>query len=112
MASIIEEGKNYLVTTDGWFIAPDGEQYRSVWGKCTIKTTEETLGMTPIRPSTNWFLCVGKTIIAGCHIHYLIQCDKKPDSEFYIDFESKNKVGRIYISEEEQIPERPDIPCS
>ncbi len=101
MGSFIEQGEYYLVTTDGWFVAPDGEQYRSVWGKCYIKTTEEVFGFTPQRPSTNWFLCVGKVIIAGCHIHYLIKSDARPalESNFYQDFETKNNIGRIYISE-------------
>lgn len=100
MDTILKQGENYLVTTDGWFIAPDGEQYRSVWGKCNIKTTEEIFGFTPSRPSTNWFLCVGNAIIAGCHIHYIIKCDNQPncEEEFYIDFETKQKVGRIYVS--------------
>ena len=101
MSEIIKEGENYLVTTDGFFIAPDGEQYRSVWGKCHICTTEEILGFTPIRPSTNWFLNVGEMLIAGCHIHYFVKCEFKPEVElnYYIDFETKNKIGRIYISE-------------
>jgi hypothetical protein len=99
--SIIKEGETYLITTSGWFIAPDGEQYRSVWGKCYIYTTEEILGFTPIRPSTNWFLNIGGMIIAGCQIHYIIKCESKPqvESNFYTDFDTKNNVGRIYISE-------------
>ena len=26
----------YLITTDGWFFAPDGRQYKSVWGEVEI----------------------------------------------------------------------------
>jgi len=97
----IKQGENYLVTTDGWFIAPDGEQYRAAWGKCYIKNTEQVFGFTPQRPSTNWFLCVGDMIIAGCQIHYLIFCPNKPNLKecYYTDFDTKNKVGKIYISE-------------
>lgn len=96
----IKQGEYYLVTTDGWFIAPDGQQYRSVWGKCHIKTTEEILGFTPQRPSTNWFLCVGNAILAGCQVHYIIKCDEVSTVDnFYIYADTKELVGRIYISE-------------
>ncbi|MFW5830785.1 MAG: hypothetical protein ACOCVA_00950 [Prolixibacteraceae bacterium] len=95
----IKEGENYLVTTDGWWFAPDGMQYKSVWGKASIMKTEDVLGFTPLRPSTNWFICIGDVVIAGCQIHYLIRCPKKPDL-----FENSFKdgdvtVGKIYISE-------------
>lgn len=98
---MIKEGENYLVTTDAFFYAPDGMQYRAVWGKCSMATTEQTLGFTPSRPSTNWFLRVGELVIAGCQIHYLLKCDVKPNIEkqYYTDFETKNEVGKIYISE-------------
>lgn len=33
----------YLITTDAWFIAPDGQQYKAVWGDVEI-VTDEVLG--------------------------------------------------------------------
>jgi hypothetical protein len=67
---MIENGQRYLVTTDNWFFAPNGDQYKAAWGKCEIKNIKEVFGFDPIRPSTNWYLEVGsdskKIIIAGC----------------------------------------------
>jgi hypothetical protein len=95
----IKEGENYLVTTDGWWFAPDGMQYKSVWGKASIQKTEDVLGFTPLRPSTNWFISIWKVIIAGCQIHYLIRCPEEP-MFFERTFEDNGmKLGRIYISE-------------
>lgn len=78
---MITQGEKYLVTADNWFVAPDGEEYRSVWGVCHIKTTEQILGY-PQRPSTNWFLVVGEgqneVIIAGCQIHYVVKSADRP----------------------------------
>lgn len=72
---------NYLITTDMWFIAPDGKQYRSVWGNVKI-VSDEILGIKTNRNSSNWFAIVGSAdkqmIIAGCQIHYAIKCNDKP----------------------------------
>ena len=73
----------YLLTTSEWFIAPDGKQYRSVWGKVEI-VSDEILGVKTNRNSVNWYAKVsGEThhiIIAGCQINYAIQTDDKPHS--------------------------------
>ena len=78
---MIENGKKYLISTDNWFVAPNGEQYNAVWGKATYTTTKESMGFNPVR-STNWFVKVGESensiLIAGCQIHYAIRTDKKP----------------------------------
>lgn len=75
---MIENGKYYLITTDEWFYSPNGYQCRAVWGKCEILTTEKVFNFTPAKPSTNWFVKCGDMIIAGCQIHYAIECDEKP----------------------------------
>ena len=79
---MITQGEHYLVTTDCYFIAPDGEEYRAVWGVCRIVTTEQAFGFTPARPSTNWFLQVGEgerqVVVAGCQIHYCVRCAERP----------------------------------
>ena len=36
---------NFLITTDSWFIAPDGKQYRAAWGKVEVYSSEDTLGI-------------------------------------------------------------------
>ena len=79
---MLQNDKYYLITTTEWFLAPDGEQYRAVWGKCKLLTTEDIFSFKPSRPSTNWFANVGNDdksmIVAGCQIHYAIRCDERP----------------------------------
>lgn len=99
---MIKNGEYYLITTDNWFLAPDGNQYKAAWGKCEIITTEEAFSFKPLRPSTNWFVKCGNIIIGGCQIHYAIECDKKPAIKFG-HYESGNKIveyNNIYIAEE------------
>lgn len=73
----------YLITTDNWFVAPDGKQYRSVWGECEV-IEDAFLGVKTNRNSSNWFVKVGSedkhVIVAGCQIHYSIKCESKPIS--------------------------------
>lgn len=75
------EGR-YLITTDAWFIAPDGNQYRAAWG--TVKILGDSiLGLKTNRGSANWFAQVGgdgmEIIIAGCQIHYAVRSEEAPD---------------------------------
>ena len=51
------EGK-YLITTDSWFIAPDGNQYVAVWGDVEI-VEDSVLGVKTNIGSTNWYARVG-----------------------------------------------------
>lgn len=69
--------KNCLVTTQGWFIAPDGKEYRSVYGKLkAVHEAGKTLGFIPNRSHANWFIEIGNMIIMGCQVMYFIQTDK------------------------------------
>ena len=45
----------YLITTFEWFTAPDGRQYRAVWGEVTILDDSRTLGVKTNAKSTNWY---------------------------------------------------------
>ena len=70
-------GKKYLITTDEWFYAPDGRQYRAVYGTFNgIFSDTETLGIKTNARSTNWYLLIGGFRIAGCQIHYAFQSDQ------------------------------------
>ncbi len=75
-------GDKVLVTTDNWFYAPDGRQYRAVWG--TVKgifSDTQTLGIKTNAKSTNWYAMVGSMMIAGCQIHYAVltqDCNFEP----------------------------------
>lgn len=72
----IEVGQKALITTDCWFIAPDGKQYRSVFGTVkAVQSSEETLGVRTNARSTNWYVEIGCMTLAGCQIHYAIRTD-------------------------------------
>ena len=72
----------YLITTDNWFMAPDGKQYNAVWGEVEI-VNDSILGIKTNARSSNWFAKIGNennhVIVAGCQIHYSIKCENKPN---------------------------------
>lgn len=82
MKNGIKEGDKYLITTDKWFHAPDGQQYKAVWGKVEI-VSDSILGIKTNSKSSNWFAKCGDNdkfiIIAGCQIHYSVRCPDKPN---------------------------------
>ena len=88
----------YLITTDNWFIAPDGKQYRAVWGDVEI-IPDTFLGVTTNRNSSNWFAKVGNednhVIIAGCQVHYAIKSNEEPVTDRVMDY----STGEGKISE-------------
>lgn len=96
----------YLITTDNWFIAPDGKTYRAVWGEVEI-IQDEFLGIKTNRNSSNWFAKVGNknnhVIIAGCQIHYAIRCEEKPNNNFVSDWQSNTDKGLIEFERPTQI---------
>jgi len=102
------QGK-YLITTDNWFIAPDGKQYRSAWGDIEIMP-DSFLGVKTNVRSSNWYAKVGSDtnhiIIAGCQIHYAVKSDNKPNADLIKEdsvHEGKTvyneRDSRIYIAE-------------
>lgn len=102
-------GHNVLITTSNWFYAPDGRSYRAVWGKLTaIKTAEDSLGVRPRGPSTNWYVEVGDTSIAGCQVMYCIRTDTvffgpvAESSEHNGQFTSSERLGAIYNANGDQ----------
>jgi hypothetical protein len=74
------EGRNYLITCDGCFTAPDGELYRMAFGPVKIVDAEAVLGIRSNARSTNWYAVVGyenqSVTIAGCQIHYAVRTDE------------------------------------
>jgi hypothetical protein len=99
----------YLITTDAWFYAPDGKQYRGVWGDVKI-VSDTILGIKTNVRSSNWFAKVGTednhVIVAGCQIHYACKCEKKPTTDLTDDYsievgEVKNykRPTSIYIAD-------------
>ena len=88
----------YLITTDNWFYAPDGRQYRAVWGEVTI-IEDSFLGVKTNRNSANWFAKVGEdtnhVIIAGCQIHYSVRCEEKPNTNNVDDVSTYTENGGV-----------------
>ena len=89
------QGK-YLITTDDWFYAPDGKQYKAAWGD--VQIIEDTfLGLKTNRNSSNWFAKVGSEqkhiVIAGCQIHYAVKCEEKPNIEASEDWQADAQNG-------------------
>lgn len=71
-----------LITTSNWFYAPDGRQYRGVWGELkAIHEAGKALGFIPNRAHANWFLEVGDMIIMGCQVMYIVQCNQYTDGD-------------------------------
>ena len=86
----------YLITTDAWFFAPDGKQYKAVWGD--VEIIEDTfLGLKTNKNSSNWFAKISgensHVIIAGCQIHYAVKCEEKPNNNKVTDYLTDANVG-------------------
>lgn len=107
----------YLITTDAFFFAPDGKQYRAAWGEVLI-LPDSVLGVKTNEKSSNWYVRVGSeqehVIIAGCQIHYAVKVDQCPNLQ-----DVQERVGtdntlqtldsRIYVPVRSEIPQPPCI---
>lgn len=101
-------GDKYLVTTNNYFFAPDGQQYTAVFG--TIKNIwpdHEILGIQTNRHSTNWYLQIGNMIVAGCQIYYAIKTDVCSKENYVREVTHELKISicdsgesRIYFADE------------
>lgn len=90
-------GKNVLITTQEWFFAPNGRQYRAVWGTLkAIKQAEESLGIRPNARSVNWYVEIGNMTIAGCQINYAVLSE---NVNFGTASESNHHEGRYIESD-------------
>lgn len=104
-------GQRYLITTDNWFIASDGQTYRAAFGTVHgVVDSQEALGVRTNAKSTNWYVVIGDMVIAGCQIHYAICTNAvsfdPPVAE--IDHEGKRFIApsgmtRIYNADESGI---------
>lgn len=111
----------YLITTDNYFFAPDGKQYRAVWGECRTVSAEQALGFNPNRNSANWFIRVGSeeshVIVAGCQIHYAVKLDSCPNLEevqerIGTEHEMKTMDCRIFVPVADDRPDAAAVPES
>ena len=100
----------YLITTEKYFIAPDGLSYQAVWGDVKI-VEDSVLGVKTNRNSANWYAAVGgngrEIIMAGCQIFYAIKCEQKPNTDRVLEWYTADSGGivenerptKIYIAE-------------
>jgi hypothetical protein len=100
--------KKVLITTQNWFVAPDGIEYRAAWGTLrAIHEAGKTLGFIPNRSHANWFIEIGNMVIMGCQVMYVVQCDEKPNTGKVDSWTFKEGLGvsefqrpsHIYITE-------------
>lgn len=103
------QGK-YLITTDNWFYAPDGKQYKAAWGEVKVFNDDVVLGIKTNVRSSNWYAIVGdsdkEVMIAGCQIHYAVKCNEKPNKDQVNDYHvcdsgvtHYSRPSSIYIAE-------------
>ena len=69
--------KPVLITLKDWFYAPNGEQYRAVFGIFKgVQKTEYFLGVPKDRSHANWFFKVGSMSVPGCLFANLIETEE------------------------------------
>ena len=89
-------GDQVLITCDNWFYAPDGQSYHAAWGTVrAVRQDSEVLGLKTNARSTNWYVELGNMIIAGCQIHYAVQC-ALPNFAPTTDDQGKEQSSRIF----------------
>lgn len=111
MKKLIEQfsDNNFLITTRDWFLAPDGKQYKAVWGKIKVYTDQETLGVKTNAHSTNWYLIVGdessakRMVVAGCQVYYAMVCLQKPNVDRVKEIRTSDQIGTAFVAERDSI---------
>lgn len=74
--------KKVLLSLHNWIFAPDGKQYRAIYGTLhSINESKNIFGFVPSRNHTNWFAEIGNMIIMGCQIQACIVCEKDPETQ-------------------------------
>lgn len=97
-------GKKVLVTTSDWFYAPDGLEYKAVFG--TLKAIEESskiVGFNTTRGHyANWVYTIGNLVVMGCQVQYIVYTDEVNSTQMVSDWHSDHGViqrpNRIYIT--------------
>jgi len=104
---MIAVGRKALINTDSWFVAPNGQQYSAAFGTVrAVSSDQETLGVKTNARSTNWYVVLGNMTIAGCQIHYAVECDTVNNGdaeEWFIEGGELKRVirpTRIYMADE------------
>lgn len=95
-------GQKYLINTDAWFFAPDGENYKSVFGTVhAVVDSEAALGVRTNARSTNWYVVVGDMIVAGCQVHYAVRADSvnfTPSSNIELEYQGERRLAKAPLT--------------
>jgi arginase family enzyme len=75
-------GHKVLITTDSWFVGPDGADHSAVWGTLNgVYEAGKHLGFIPNRAHANWYYEIGGMIIMGCQVKYFVLCPEAPEPD-------------------------------
>ncbi|QBJ04541.1 hypothetical protein HOV23_gp032 [Pseudomonas phage Lana] len=104
-------GCKALITTNDWFIAPDGGSYKAAFGTVhAVLDSQQALGVKTNARSTNWYVELGSLTIAGCQIHYAFkteQCNLGPAKSYNVKEGQLNEYvqpSNIYDADKEYEP--------
>lgn len=91
--NVAQVGKNYLITTNDFFIAPDGNYYKGVFGEINgVFTDKDSLGIETNNRSTNWYVSIGNMLVAGCQVFYVIKTDNVDFNNYTREIEYEGKI--------------------
>lgn len=86
------------IQVDDWMFAPDGQQYRVIFGLAQVLRAKDLLGFEP-RNSANWWVMVGEgegsMLIAGCKIHFAQEVSSKPAGSHVYEVKSADAIEII-----------------
>lgn len=94
-------GKKVLITTDRWFIGPDGQDHAAVWGTLNRIWTDKDLDFKAATGMANWVYEIGDVIIMGCQVKYFCLCEIQPNPDqncwslkdgLPVEYQSKGKI--------------------
>ena len=103
----------YLISTDNWFLAPDGRQYKAVWGDVTL-LGDDFLGIKTNRNASNWYAKVGSNdnhvIVAGCQIHYAVRSEQPPNINDVPDYQvHEGKIMNVFRPTHIYLAQAPEL---
>lgn len=79
---MLKVGMTAIITTDNWFTAPNGKNYRAVFGTIRgVYNADDFFGIKVNSKSKDWYIEIGNMTIAGCQVHYAIEASSYFDGD-------------------------------
>ncbi len=75
------KNKKGIISLDDWIYDKRGNQYKAVFGKCTVVKAEDVMGCKTGSGQADFVIIVGQKepmIIAGCQMHTFQECQELP----------------------------------